>query len=251
MGIDSWVFKATKRAYKGTFQDTFPDNLKQRRHVALEDLQKVIKAKPDFVTTIHGFLKFVVDFIVNRMRRKDIPSPHFTALFDRWTPPAKAAIAHVKRDKGVDPIPYDANKPVLDGSQPRVEQEVMKTSESWRRYTSNRELVRRELYPLIFNAFLSDKYYCPEEGEQLILHGLPGQWVYKQRAMGKDYALADARGVPELVPRSRITPEDEQDDPDIYNRVFCIKRAPREPGSYVQGKNQNVYAERAHFDFHC
>jgi hypothetical protein len=90
----------------------------------LEDLQKVIKAKPDFITTIHGFLKHVVDFIVSRMRRKDIPSPHFTALFDRWTPPAKAAIAHVKRDKGIDPIPYDANKPVLNGAEPRAEQEV-------------------------------------------------------------------------------------------------------------------------------
>jgi hypothetical protein len=113
----------------------------------------------------------------------------------------------------------------------------MKSKELWRRYTANRDLVRRELYPLIFNAFLSDKYFCPEEGEQLILHGLPGQWVYRQRVVGKDYAIAEAgdRGVPELVPRSRITPEDEQDDPDLYNRVFCIKRGPREPGSYVQG----------------
>ena len=100
MGIDSWVFKATKRTYKGTMVSAFPDLLKHRRHVAVEDLQKVIKAKPDFVTTIHGFLKYVIDFIVSRMRRKDIPSPHFTALFDRWTPPAKSAIAHVKRDKG-------------------------------------------------------------------------------------------------------------------------------------------------------
>jgi hypothetical protein len=125
MGIDSWVFKSTKRTYKGTFQSTFPDNLKHRRHVALEDLQKVIKAKPEFITNIHGFLKHVIDFIVNRMRRKDMPSPHFTALFDRWTPPANAAIAHVKRDKGIDPIPYEVDKPVLDGSQPRAEQEVI------------------------------------------------------------------------------------------------------------------------------
>lgn len=197
MGIDSWVFKATKRAYKGTMVSAFPDVLKHRRHVALEDLQKVIKAKPDFVTTIHGFLKYVIDFIVSRMRRKDIPSPHFTALFDRWTPPAKSAIAHVKRDKGVEPIPYDADKPVLDGSQPRAEQEVMKSAETWRTYTSNRELVRRELYPLLFNALLSDKYFCPLDDEQLIVHGLPGQWVYRPRKIGKEYGV-DAEGVPEL-----------------------------------------------------
>jgi hypothetical protein len=156
------------------------------------------------------------------MRRPDLPCPFFICLFDRWTPDAKAIKTHKGRDEGIEPLVYDPQRPVLDEREPHKELEILHPK-NWPKYTTNRELVRRELYPIIWNAFLDEHYYSPLPGEQLILHGLPGQW---RMVRNPQYMVSPTDQEVELellCPRDRITPQHEKLDPDLLNRVFMIK----------------------------
>lgn len=219
MGIQKWIFKVTKKEY-GCFQIKIPECFKRRKHVSLEESQKLIKIKPDGVLTLRQYLQYFFGYIKKRMRDLEMPCPHFTVLLDRWSHELKEQHVHEGRDKGVVPYAYSQTECVIDERALDEEQEPFSSTNNWKRYTSNRELVRRELYPIIYNAFISGDYITVEGDEQLIMHGLPGQWeqVYN--------GVFDDIGVPRLIRRSRITPETERLDPDLYKRVFYAHQRP-------------------------
>lgn len=221
MGISGWIFKALKTAYPECMTKTIPMEYRQKRHISVRDSQDLIKMHPDYVNTVHLLKQYIVGQVISKMRRPDMPCPFFIVLFDRWTPDAKAIKTHTTRDKGVEPIAYDPGKPVLDESKPHEVLDILRPDQ-WQRYTTNRELVRRELYPIIWNAFIDEKYFKAEPGEQLILHGLPGQWRETRNNMYMG-AVDMAPSVEVMCPRDRITPEHEKRDADIYNRVFMIR----------------------------
>jgi hypothetical protein len=224
MGISSWVFKNLKLAYQDCMTKTIPLEFRQGRHMAVADEQGLIKVHNAFVNTLHKLLEHIVGSVVAQMRRTDIPCPSFISLFDRWTPDAKAIKTHSQRDKGIEPLVYDPQNPILDPTRPHEVLDILHP-DNWPRYTTNRELVRRELYPLIWNAFIDEKYYTPLPGEQLILHGLPGQWrtVRNPHFMAAEAPTSTAREIDVMCPRDRITPLHEKLDPDLYNRVFLIQ----------------------------
>lgn len=243
MGINGWVFKCTAKQYKGTFQTDVPGTLKEGRHCGVQEAQKWVKAKPDYVRTVAQYKRYVAEQVKLVQRHNRGSNPLLIVCFDRWSPEAKAVLTHTRRDSGVDKYMYDENVCVIDERKEHEEQDAF-TPENWRRYTSNRELVRRELYPIIYNAFMDDRYYKPRpvtaaDGgivcEQLILHGLPGQWQYKRQhavSFMDDPNVMYDEGVPVLTTRARITPREEQQDDDLYNRVFCITYHPTVQGTH-------------------
>lgn len=222
MGIDQWIFKVTKSQYGSGGDGCFlkdgvtPERLRRRQHVALEECQHLIKVKPDGVRTLRQYLQYFFGHIKRRMRSLEMPCPHFTVLLDRWSHELKQHHVHGDRDKGVVPYEYDELRCVIDERRLDDEQqEPFQSDQNWKRYTSNRELVRRELYPIIFNAFISGDYITLENDEQLIVHGLPGRWDQRYES------AFDEVGKPVLVRHPRVTPDMERRDPDIYKRVFC------------------------------
>lgn len=250
MGINSWVFKVTKARYPGVWQSEVPPSLREKKHVTVEEMQYVIKTKPEYIKTLHGFYLYVMESILKHMRNPECPSPHFTVLFDRAAPDFKHGVQK-ERDKGVlgttiEPYAYDDERPVLRGDLPaETEQEPMKSAENWSRYTANRKLVQRELFPLLYNALLQDRYYVPLPGEQLFVHGLPIQWRYIKRHdrpswLDENPDVVYDEGIPELVPRARIKPSHERKDPDIYNRVLVITKC-RTPAPAAGGGGQGSW----------
>lgn len=252
MGINAWVFKKTKTRYPGTFQKEVPASLKQKRHATYEDIQYVIKAKPDYVTTLPGFFRYMMEIILKRMRNPECPSPHFTIFFDRKPPKIKQS-THEERNKGItgDIYEYDEDRPIIKEDADGV-QEAMKP-ENWSRYTANRKLVMREFLPMIYNALLQDRYYVPLPGEQLFVHGLPIQWRYKKRIDHPSWLednpdVVYDEGIPELVPRARIKKNHERTDPDIYNRVFVISKRLIVPAVQQEQQHQQGYQPRWYTD---
>lgn len=223
MGISGWIFKNLKLAHPECMTKIIPPEYRQGRHIGISDNQFLIKLHPEFVNTVHLLKKFIVDSVVNQMRRADLPCPFFICLFDRWTPDAKAIKTHATRDKGIEPVPYDAQRPVLDEREPHKVLDILHP-DKWQSYTTNRELVRRELYPIIWNAFMDEKYYSASPGEQLVLHGLPGQWKMVRNPLFMNSEDPNTpRELESMCPRERITPLHEKLDPDLYNRVFIIR----------------------------
>lgn len=228
MGISGWIFDNLKQAYPQCFTKVIPPELREGKYIGSCDEQFLVKIHSDWVNTVHLLKKTIVGAIVSQMRRRDLPCPYLIALFDRWSPDAKSIKTHTERDKDIEPLLYDPNKPYLDERNPHQVLEVLQPKK-WLEYTANRELVRRELYPIIWNAFMDEAYYVPAAGEQLILHGLPGQWrVMADKLSSRvenPHELAPE--VEFLCPRERITPEHEKRDPDLYNRVFVIVQGRR------------------------
>lgn len=220
MGIDSWIFKVTEKRYDGTFTTKIPDKLKQKTHITVEEAQYLVKTKPPYVKTLHMFLLWIINTILKRMRSSELPCPHFTVLFDRWSPDAKKAV-QIKRNGQTEAYAYAEDESIIDENDPHGEQEAFK---NWDKYTANRDLVRRELYPIIYNALLNDKYYKPKPGEQLIVHGLPVTQIFR-RNMAVNWMDQDViydQGIPELIPCPRITPDYEKKHPDLYKNVMVI-----------------------------
>jgi hypothetical protein len=115
MGINGWVFKVTKRQYKGTIKTKVPQKLLQKKHCTIEEAQHLAKVKFEHVASLRLFKKFLMDSIVSKMRSKTLPSTHYIICFDRWTPPAKGIIAHTHRDKNVEDVyPYMEGQCILD-----------------------------------------------------------------------------------------------------------------------------------------
>jgi hypothetical protein len=226
MGIAGWVFKVTKKRYHKTFTTELPDCFKSQQHVTVIEAQKWIKVKPEYVKTVRQYKSYITKQAKLMMRNVDNKNPCLIVLFDKWTPKAKKIMTHTTRDKNVmECYVYDEEQPVLDELQPDESPEAMMDMAHWLRYTTNRELVRRELYPIIYNAFIDEKFYMPQGNEQLILHGLPGAWQFKKKynvSFMDDPSIMYDEGLPELTPRARIRPYTEDRDPDLYNRVFCI-----------------------------
>lgn len=233
MGINGWVFKATKRQYKGTFSTDTPECLMQRRHCAVKEAQQWIKCKPDDVRTVFQYKRYITDKVKLYMRNARCRNPLLIVCFDTWSPEQKAIMTHVKRDGDTsDRYEYDETRAVIDESDEHGEQEAFT---QWSRYVKNRELVRRELYPIIYNAFLEERFFNPRPvetanggtvDEQLVLHGLPGAWRYKRQhnvSFMDDPSVVYDEGTPILVPRERITPDDERRDPQLYGRVFVMR----------------------------
>lgn len=219
-----------------------PDALRNRRRVvyAIEDnmhIIKTMKARHEGVRTVDSLKKEIVEHHLARMNRRHLSVQKYISLFDRWVHPIKAAVEHTKRDEGIDMWPDPAQgELIFDESKPHDILSVLEP-ENWRRFCRSRHLVRRHLYPLIFNAFIDPAYVSLAPGQLIILHGIPGAWKMVPRkdipawvqdpgaSRGPlvDDGTAGERVMPMLVPRGPVTAEEEESDPEVYDRIWIIE----------------------------
>lgn len=191
--------------------------------VAIIDLMQWIKSVPDKENTMDKMIQYFVEQVRGIMQRKGSTIKTCIVLVDGVALPVKRLVAHAKRYSGVEVYP-SAGAPYLDrdGSALRPD--------PWIRFAANQELLRRELYPRLFNAFMSCRFFTPWVGQNLILSGFPGRshyetlyverpWESFTNGDGQVWQIRYWDEQRELPIRER----DERDDPDLYHRAYMVQ----------------------------
>jgi len=196
----------------------------QEPTVGVVDFMKFVKviadkdlALPNSEAIVKYFVLRVRDLLIGR----NSTLRELIVMVDGKPPKAKKLVAHKKRygkEKGkVEKLisPGDRSKRYL----PEM------TRETWPRFASNYHLMRRELYPELFNAFASCRYFRPGPGQCLILSGFPGRTTVVE---GAPHELKVKFWAPSELP---ITKAMERADPDLYHRTYLVRTFPNEDTS--------------------
>lgn len=142
--------------------------------------------------------------------------------------PVKKLVVGDKRRSKVDVYPCEglayprAGYLPVDGQRP--------VPSEWKRFACSQKLLRRELYPRLFNMFMSCRFFTPNVGQSLILSGFPGRshyqtlhvqapWESFRNDGGEVWQIRywdEARELP-------ITPAMEAEDPDLYHRAYMVQ----------------------------
>lgn len=213
---------------EATFADCVAYQMKLGEHeaaptVAIVDLMQWIKWVPDVENTVQRAVQYFVTQVRHIMQRKGSTIKTCIVLVDGAALPVKRLVAHAKRYSGVEVLP-SAGAPYLN----RDETALRPTP--WLRFAANQELLRRELYPRLYNAFLSCRYFTPWVGQNLILSGFPGRSHYETLYVERPWESFTNGGGQvwqvrywdeqrELPIRER----DERDDPALYHRAYMVQ----------------------------
>lgn len=221
MGLPTFARAYLKQKYAKCFSYT-PIGTPE---IIIYDLMKDVKYMPPNVNTVEDVIQYLVAKIRSYLQQPGVQV--IIVLVDRKPLVVKRLITHAKRYKNKDV--YEAkNAPYLP------EENNGKIPEGdWIKFAGNYKLLQRELYPRLFNAFMNDNYINPRPGQSIILNGFPGYCEYVHiHSKFKSYLPTDAYGRSEMVHlwntgrELPITKQMEQDDPDLYNRVFIIENVP-------------------------
>jgi hypothetical protein len=190
-----------------SFINYVPGCLKEQKNVTVEHMFPILKNKPEDVKSLSGLFEYLSTFLNYRMRRPNINGKLLILCFDKEL---HETVENVK-------FKYDEDVPILFEKQLKITQDVFNY---WEDYLNNSDLVLYELYPIIFNFIL--KNFQPFLEEQLILHGLPGNWRFDNQI--KNHPLMnDFEGIPVLSERLRISKNYHlKKDEDMFNNVFVI-----------------------------
>lgn len=191
--------------------------------VAIVDLMQWIKNVPDAENTIDKMLQYFVEHVQRIMQKKGSTIKTCIVLVDGAALPVKRLVVHAKRYSKVDVFP-SSGAPYLDrdGSALRPN--------DWIRFAANQELLRRELYPRLYNAFMSCRFFTPWVGQNLILSGFPGRshyetlyverpWESFTNGNGQVWQIRYWDEQRELPIRER----DERNDPELYHRAYMVQ----------------------------
>jgi len=190
--------------------------------IGIVDFMQYVKVmKPDILTR-DGMIEHFVNKIKWLLLRKGSSFRTIIVLVDGKPVPVKRMVEHAKRYK---------NKDVFSAKQgpymPKQGYGLIPTE--WIRFAGNYKLLRRELYPLLYNAFFSRKYFTPLPGQSIILSGFPGrsQWIHTgtrswdaPERPGDGKVLAVTMWGDDELP---ITKKMELEDPDLYHRVYMLE----------------------------
>jgi hypothetical protein len=199
-----------------------------RAHYGVEDMMLRLHAKPPEVRTVHELKLWFTDLIKSAMRNTDVlPLRKYVACFDRWTPPVKGIVCHGDRDDGI--VPLEVGVIHLDDADPGS---PIPNGEDWKRLMASRDVMRRQLFPILYNACIDERYFTPQPGELLILHGLPGNLEYRNVPLWAQGPGGEST-MPVLIPRSpSAMPADwDQREPDAFQRIWLIEGRPGPGGS--------------------
>jgi hypothetical protein len=205
--------------------------------VAIVDFMQYVKYIPPDIATKSAVLQYFVSKISHLMLNKHRSTlTTMIVVVDGEPLDVKRMIEHKKRYKNVSVYKSEGGKKRY---LPRNSEDLM--PREWIRFAGSYKLLRRELYPELFNAFITCRYFTPLPGQTLILSGFPGRsrWetVYNNHLGGgttpSGVSPWDARTSTEgqvlvVAPWTDlpITRTMEQEDPDLYNRVYYVKNIP-------------------------
>lgn len=229
MGMDTDVRKDLRRRFKDAFSDSLQlDSLEGPPTVVIVDYMQYIKVIGDpNVTTQKDCMRYFVNKVRYLLYRTDWQVHTVVVMVDGAPPAVKHMVEHKKRYANVDRFvsPGDRSKTYF----PHRPFDVI--PREWPRFAGNFELLRRELYPELFNAFMLCELVQPRPGQQIILSGFPGRTLYHDRyklngLLQPWQYLADEHTVLEVVQWTQdelpITLAMEQRDTDLYNRVYRV-----------------------------
>ncbi|MBX9637255.1 MAG: hypothetical protein K2Q45_06860 [Nitrosomonas sp.] len=255
MGLSS----EERQKLREIFKDAFLDELSASEPpgVVIIDFMQFVKHLNKKILIKGDMLRHFANKIRYIMFSKTMKIRVVIVLVDGKPVPVKRMVEHEVRYKGVDVFKSDHN-PYL----PKSNDDLLPNP--WIRFAGNYELLRRELYPLLFNAFMFCEYFTPLPGQMLVLSGFPGRSKYQSVNQEAPWNCKTdaANNVLLVVPWNRdelpITAKDEEADPDLYHRVYFLENAspcPEFPqgallrGEWVDAKNSISEADIRMFYF--
>lgn len=191
--------------------------------VAVVDLMQWVHSVENGGIPLVRCLQYFADRIKNIMHARGTTIRTCIVLVDGPTLPAKKLVCHKKR-YGNKSVYEDHTGPHLpvDGAQC--------VPSEWNDFAGNQKLLRRELYPRLFNMFMSCRFFTPNPGQNLILSGFPGRSHYQTMPVPAPWEsfVADGGRVWQIrywdeERELPITEAMEQADPDLYHRAYMVQ----------------------------
>lgn len=148
------------------YMHTFPKDVT----VVADDGMPIVKCKKNGIDNVHDYIHKHINYSLNRLFSDVTNNLHtWIRVLDRGGNIAKSLFAHVKRDR-TTPIEEPTSFPFWmpnDGPLPV----------RWDAIIANREITRREIYPLFHRAMIQT--YVPPPGRRVILDGVPDHMISK------------------------------------------------------------------------
>ncbi len=160
-------------------------------------MQYVKGSLPDSIITVEDLLRYLVNKIKYELTRRNECSI-VVACFDTDTVPVKKIVEYGKRKewrcKHCKVLPYDKDTkkyefspeckseckfkvPLLPEDGPHLPESPSDRlpclAKYWMRFAANSTNLRRELYPRLMNVFLEQNWAMPDNGQTIIISGLP------------------------------------------------------------------------------
>ncbi len=224
-----------KEKVKAAFGACITFSLKGDPTVAIVDFMQYVKAIPEGIITKDQTIRYFVERVKWLMLKRGTKLHTVIVMVDGKPIPVKRMIEHEKRYKNKNVYPGKGKKYLPTKGSDLIPIE-------WIRFAGNYKLLQRELYPELFNAFITCRFFTPNPGQLLVLSGFPGrseyQTVYTERPWEARVESAKAGRV--LMVKTwedhelPISPAMEKEDPDLYHRVYCVEHVPPCP-EYQQG----------------
>lgn len=213
--------------------------------VVICDFMMFVKSLPeDLHPTKHDVIGYFVNRVKNIMFSNKLFVTRCVVMVDGATDPVKKVVAHAVRYK---------NKDVLSSKRgpymPKSDMGLMPTP--WISFAGNQKLLRRELYPELFNAFMSCRF-TPKPGQALILSGFPGRTHLQHTQADSwdqpiDVETGDAICVKlwDVEHELPITEAMERQDPHLYHRSFIVEHVapcPEFPAGVLRVREEPRFA---------
>lgn len=211
MGLTSEEREFLRVAFKAAFSHTLElDHGEAPPTVGIVDFMKYVKVLGDkHVSSKDDIIEYFVLRVRDLLLGVNSTLRELIVMVDMKPPTVKRLVVHKKRYGNMDRYtsPGDRSKRYLN----QIHQS------EWMRFAGNYHLLQRELYPELFNAFMSCRYFSPMPGQRLVLSGFPGRTVPVRGAPHKFEVLL---WQPDELP---ITKRMEREDPALYHRTYSLR----------------------------
>lgn len=219
----------TKEFLEDEFPSAFKWTLDKNGNytILICDFMQFTKSKPKVVETLDELVQHFKQIVMDLLYRTADTIRICIICVDGKPVEVKRMIAHVKRYADKDILQYDPKNPRLPSEGTDL------IPKDWITFAGNYELLRRELYPILFNAFMFG--IEPKEGQSLILSGFPGRSGYEQAHTERPWEcnVNDGGRVWQVKKWDKselpITPAMEAEDCDLYHRVYIVENVPKSP----------------------
>ena len=153
-----------KRHLLTNFRKAWQRDMPKGIGIRIDDQMPLVKTKPERIETVQQYQHDHVIAPIDRVLRD--PASEVTRLIlllDRGNVSlSKRLFAHGKRNRGVTPMPHPA-----DGRYVLPTEGLL--TNQWDSLLANRDLTRREVYPLFYRAIMET--YVPPVGKCVVLDG--------------------------------------------------------------------------------
>ena len=192
-----------------------------RPEIYISDIMAYIKGKPKKITTTDIYGRWLMNKFKSPLVAPGSTYHTHVLMADSGSPPTKEIHTHTQRDakhavsdseeQHQESCEFDPDEHIILNGQNQY------LPKDWAKYTSNRALMRRELYPFILSLLTNPEYMFLPAGKVIVTSGIPFFIGVSSTAFdGKIYQTIHTECC-------AITEEMEQLDPELYNRGGLIR----------------------------